>query len=197
MIGNSRTQPEPKVVLVGDSGVGKTAIIQNFITGILGEQTEPTVIATSFKTEIELEDGVKEEISIWDTAGQERFQSLIPLYLRNARGLILVADITAKNNIQTLDTIYMSLNDLDPTCICILAANKIDLDLKKDISDLEKWATDHHFSFTTVSAKTGSGIRELFIKITKLMREATPEQHYFNSKTTLREDPNKKNIPCC
>lgn len=195
MLADSDNQPESKVVLVGDAGVGKTAIIQCFVNGRIDELYDATIVATTFKTTVQLRDGKKEEITIWDTAGQERFQSLIPLYLRNARGLILVADVTAKNNIQTLNAIRTSLTDIDTGCVCILAANKIDLVTNKIFPDLQKWSKEHNFLFTTCSAKTGFGIEDLFLKIANEIHENTVDEEFINNNIVVSNE-NRRRF-CC
>ena len=162
---NSDDLKEIKIVLVGDMGVGKTTIIQRFSTGTFNPRVTPTVGAGSVKCSISLSNGSSIDLTIWDTAGQERYQSLIPLYLRKAKGVILVCDVTRKNTIQTLNAIYTSLTDVDSDCVMLLVGNKIDIEPEKDFSELERWAIDHNMSFLTASAKTGYGINEIFNSI--------------------------------
>ena len=87
------TQREYKVVMVGDSGVGKTSLVEKFYSGGFNEAQHTTVGAAYVKCLVSLNDKTSVTLNLWDTAGQERFQSLIPLYLRNALGLIFVFDL--------------------------------------------------------------------------------------------------------
>lgn len=168
--------PDNKIVMVGDMGVGKTTIIHRYLTGEFNPGENPTIGALSVKTTVSLGDGSTVDLTLWDTAGQERFQSLIPLYLRNARGIVLVCDVTAKNTVQTLDTIYLSLANTDTSTIMYLVANKIDLDVENGAnntySELRQWAADHGMLFMAVSAKTGLGIDDLFLRIGTAIEES-------------------------
>ena len=166
---DSGQPPENKVVFVGDMGVGKTAILQRFITGLFQDQSSPTIGAASQQIDVKMEDGRSMKLTLWDTAGQERYQSLIPLYLRNAKGILFVCDVTAKNTVQTLNVIYTSLSDVDEHTVIYLVGNKIDLEsyntTESDYPELYQWAEDHHMFFRVVSAKTGVGIDSLFTSL--------------------------------
>ena len=82
-----------KLVLLGDTGVGKTSIVTNFVTDQYSPDTEATVGATFLSKTITLEDKVI-RFQIWDTAGQERYKSLARMYYNDAQAAIIVYDIT-------------------------------------------------------------------------------------------------------
>ena len=193
----SGKSPENKVVLVGDMGVGKTAILQRIITGKFSDSSTPTVGAASQHIDVDMGNGQAMDLTLWDTAGQERYQNLIPLYLRNAKGILFVCDVTAKNTVQTLNAIYTSLSDVDKNTAIYLVGNKIDLvsssttDL--DYPELSQWAEDHHMFFRAVSAKTGFGIQELFTSMALSISQLSSSQMTTNPKSLH----SKTHSMCC
>lgn len=161
------TQREYKVVMVGDSGVGKTSLVEKFYSGGFNESQHTTVGAAYVKCLVALNDKTNVTLNLWDTAGQERFQSLIPLYLRNALGIIFVFDLTGENSIHMLDSIYISLQDqLTDDIQILLCGNKVDLkDGDFDLEPFKQWAKKHGTSLMITSAKTGHGVNDLFFEI--------------------------------
>ena len=90
-----------KVVLIGESGVGKTSIIQRFITNIFNPQQKTTGGANFIAKKMEIND-YKIKFEIWDTVGQERFRSLAKVFYNNASVCIMVYDITSKKSFDAL-----------------------------------------------------------------------------------------------
>ena len=88
----SKTTKANKVVIIGDSNVGKTCIIQRFISNSFNT-SKPTIGACHYNKKVQ-----DVEIDIWDTAGQERFKSMIPMYYKGAKAIIVVYDITDANS---------------------------------------------------------------------------------------------------
>ena len=196
--------PPYKIIMIGDSGTGKTSIVYRFTNNAPLNNTEPTIGASLIKKvmEVETSNGIKYlDVNIWDTAGQEKFQCLIPLYLRNASAAIIVADVTREENecIYNLDKYYESVrsdsNNAD-NIIILFAINKIDLEYKDSIkSKYEEWASKVNIPCYSVSAKTGVGISELFEEIaTKIVDNCVsePETQFFN----LQEET-KTQKSCC
>ena len=89
-----------KIVVVGDSAVGKTSIVARYINDTFYPNNESTIGAAFFSKVIESRDGIKDKIEIWDTAGQERYRSLVPMYYREAAGALIVYDVTIKGSLQ-------------------------------------------------------------------------------------------------
>ena len=90
-----------KVVLIGESGVGKTSIIQRFITNIFNPQQKTTGGANFIEKKMEIND-YKIKFEIWDTVGQERFRSLAKVFYNNASVCIMVYNITSKKSFDAL-----------------------------------------------------------------------------------------------
>lgn len=152
-----------KVVIVGDSGVGKTSIINVFAGDEFESLVQPTIVTSNVLKDINI-NGTNITLNIWDTAGQERFQSLIPLYLRAADACVFVADVSDANAIEVLDNVWdLFKQNSDDRCYCILCGNKTDL-VPDDFqtTQFEAWAKNHNMSFVPTSAKTGENIELVF-----------------------------------
>jgi small GTP-binding protein len=127
----------------------------------------PTVGAAHVKTAIQIP-GRTVTLNIWDTAGQEKFQSLMPLYIRNAHGLIFVFDVTCESPVERLATVYDSVDEqISSDMQLLLCANKVDLVLPSDLhlEVVEAWGQNHGMDMTQTSAFTGEGVLKMFAKI--------------------------------
>ena len=97
-----------KVVLIGESGVGKTSIISRYITNTFNSQQLPTTGATFISKTIILEDENSSiKFELWDTAGQERYRSLAKVFYKNAAVCVLVYDITRKSSYEALKNYWI------------------------------------------------------------------------------------------
>ena len=92
----SNNNEENKVVLIGKSGVGKTCIIEQFITNDFNENQDSTISAQFCRKDFEFQGGEKISLDIWDTAGQEKFRALTRIFYKNAKAVIIVYSITNK-----------------------------------------------------------------------------------------------------
>ena len=120
-----------KLLLLGDSGTGKSSLLLRFTDDrFLGENVQTTTIGVDFKVKfVEDENGQKIKLNIWDTAGQERFRTLTSSYYRGAEGVIMVYDVTNQQSFLDLKTVW--LNELKtfadlPTLTLLVVGNKID-----------------------------------------------------------------------
>lgn len=157
-----------KIVTIGDMGVGKTSLINN----IIGDEFNPDVLSTIGASYVQCSFVIEDTtvtLNLWDTAGQERFQSLIPLYMRNADACVYVIDVKRDNNLDMLDSLYNSvINGPDQPRYNILCANKMDLvDDSFSTEEYEIWAKEKKMDFLTTSAKTGLNVDVLFKVIAK------------------------------
>ena len=158
-----------KVVVVGSSGVGKTAIVQHLISGNFREESQPT-IGVEFKSYAIQENGESIKLQIWDTAGQERFRAVSKAYFRNALGAILVFDLT---NRQSFDDLNVWFNDLSTLCApnayIILIGNKVDLEEERQIveSEANAFAQRYDLVYLETSAKNGNNVEEAFVRLGK------------------------------
>ncbi|OHS97022.1 Vacuolar protein sorting-associated protein 21 [Tritrichomonas foetus] len=155
-----------KVVAIGESGVGKTSIINRYSEGTFSANAMPTIGAGYIKCVVPIDD-CEVTLNVWDTAGQERFQSLIPLYTRSSQACIIVFDMSSENALASLEKTYEAVSDLIEFGVYIsISGNKCDM-LTNDFDGaiFEKWAKDKNLSFFRTSAKTGQGIDSLFADV--------------------------------
>lgn len=170
-----------KLVLLGDASVGKSSILMRFLQNKFSDGIETTVgAAFSTKTIESRNRPVKFEI--WDTAGQERFRSLAPMYYRGASGAVVVYDQT---NSVTFDRAQdwvrqVMATSSNPNIVIALAANKMDLDDKKQVAleKAEAFAEREGLLLLETSAKTGKNVSRLFETIAEHLPDEpfVPEQ---------------------
>ncbi|KAK8882345.1 hypothetical protein M9Y10_044987 [Tritrichomonas musculus] len=157
-----------KIVVVGPSGVGKTALVQRLVEGSFQSETQSTV-GVEFKSYIVHLDNQNIKLQIWDTAGQERFKSVSKAYFRNAIGAILVYDIS---NLVTFDDLSIWLTDLQQLCIpnafILLVGNKSDLESSRQvgIQQAQDYAEQNHLEYLEASALNGNNVTETFTRLT-------------------------------
>ncbi|CAM9271044.1 unnamed protein product [Ectocarpus sp. 6 AP-2014] len=122
---------EVKVVLLGDTGVGKSSLVHRFVTNNFKPYSEST-IGASFMSKMIMVDGSPMKFQIWDTAGQEKYHSLAPMYYRGAGAAIVVYDITKMHSFRTLKEWINELQAQGPQDIAIaVAGNKRDLESQR------------------------------------------------------------------
>lgn len=162
-----------KIVVLGCSGVGKTAIVQRFVENRFTEDGTSTV-GVEFKAHTVNTGEGPIKLNIWDTAGQERFKSVSRAYFRNAVGAILVFAIDQKSSFTELDTWLDDLHKLAaPNASVILVGNKCDLTAERQVSDSEvrEYATRHGLQYLEASAKTANNINETFVRLALSINE--------------------------
>lgn len=190
-----------KLIILGDTGVGKTSIISRRIYQRFDDNVPLTVGVSNF-TITEKIKGKDIELKVWDTAGQEQYASLIPMFSRNSDVCILCCDVTTPNSFDHLEMWKTKLNDSGCDPPIILAINKMDL----SSDNFEKIYEDHSKTlekFDTilyVSAKINSGIADLFQLAAEKAYEYAQNNHKTHSKTV--QDMNINNGPqdnkkCC
>lgn len=156
-----------KVVLMGDSGVGKSSIVLRFVADNFKQDEDPTIGAAYMSKMIQISDKPI-KFNIWDTAGQERYQSLAKMYYRDANAAILVYDITRSSSFEGLERWYNELRDNGPKGITIaIAGNKEDLVEREEVDadHAKRFAESIGAIYVKTSAKTNFGLETLFNQI--------------------------------
>ena len=164
---SQKKPPSCKVVLVGDSGVGKTCIISRYISGAFN-QNSPSTNGASYASKLITFDELKKSISldIWDTAGQEKYKSLTKFFYKDAAVAILVYDVTNRNSFESMKNFwYGQIKDFGSKNIILgVAGNKCDMYDKEEVNESEGKAFAESIGafFEITSAKNNTGINELF-----------------------------------
>ena len=153
-----------KLLLLGDSAVGKSSLLMRYTEGKF-EQNFVITIGVDFRMKTIVKEGQTLRVQVWDTAGQERFRTITPAYYRSAMGVVLCYDITDEN---TFKNIAYWLQNLDTHGTAdvqkILIGNKADLESKRKVSKEKGFdlAKEHNMQFIETSAKNGEGVEEAF-----------------------------------
>ena len=155
-----------KIVLLGEAGVGKTSIINRYISGSFSQIVMTSTASSFFSKKIELDDKKKIKLQIWDTAGQERYRSLAKIFYQSAAVAVLVYDVTLKRSFEQLKEFWVNeIKENAPDNIIIaIAANKSDDYYNQDVktSEGKELAKSLDAIFVCTSAKLGNGIEQLF-----------------------------------
>ena len=167
-----------KIILVGNSGVGKTSIINRFYDNSYTNTMFPTIAMNYIEKPLDIK-GKKIKVSIWDTAGQEQYKSCNKLFIKNSKIVIFVYDISKKLSFVELEFWYNTIkNELGESPLLGLVGNKADLIDREEITEEEgsKRAEEWDAYFSLLSAKTDKkGIDKYFKKITQLFLESNKQ----------------------
>ena len=153
-----------KLVLIGDSGVGKTNILSRYLTNQFSSSTQPTV-GVEFGSKIIKKGEKLIKLQIWDTAGQERYKSITSAYYKGAKGAYVVYDISRKSTFDNVDKWINELkNNGSEDVFILLVGNKSDLNDQREISEEEvkKKAEVYNIAFCETSALKGNNIEFAF-----------------------------------
>ena len=153
-----------KLVLIGDSGVGKTNILSRYLTNQFSASTQPTV-GVEFGSKIIKKGEKLIKLQIWDTAGQERYKSITSAYYKGAKGAFVVYDISRKSTFDNVDKWINELkNNGSEDVFILLVGNKSDLNDQREISEEEvkKKAEVYNIAFCETSALKGNNIEFAF-----------------------------------
>jgi len=162
-----------KLLLIGDSGVGKSCLLLRFADNTYTDSYIST-IGVDFKIRTLDIDGKTVKLQIWDTAGQERFRTITSSYYRGAHGIIVVYDVTDK---VSFNNVKQWLGEIDRyACQSVnklLVGNKADLIEKKvvDYNESKEFADSLGISFLETSAKSAQNVEEAFLTMTRQIKE--------------------------
>eukprot|EP01103_Thecamoeba_quadrilineata_P017618 TRINITY_DN6328_c0_g1_i1.p1 TRINITY_DN6328_c0_g1~~TRINITY_DN6328_c0_g1_i1.p1 ORF type:complete len:220 (-),score=40.10 TRINITY_DN6328_c0_g1_i1:187-813(-) len=158
-----------KIILVGDSGVGKSCLLNRFTDNEFSDAMMST-IGVDFKFRTVDIAGKKLKLQLWDTAGQERFRTITANYYRGSHGIILVYDVT---NIDSFNNISQWIHEIKSQTkgkgIMMLVGNKSDLESKRavDFSTAQEYALRYGLTYLESSALENKKIDDLFYTLSK------------------------------
>ena len=169
-----------KYVIIGDSGVGKSNILLQYINGKFNEDFKATVGVEFGAKNIEI-NGRIYRIQIWDTAGQENFRSIARAYYKNSICACIVYDITSRNSFNSVQSWIDDCTKQTPKSILLLLiGNKNDLNDKREVQyeEGEKFDKKKNMIFLETSAKTGNNIDKIFEKSVKKIDQNIIDNKY-------------------
>ena len=156
-----------KIIIVGDSGVGKSNILGRYINNEFKQDTKSTVGVEFASKKVTVND-VNIKLQIWDTAGQERYRSITSAYYKGSKGCFIVYDITSSQSFENIEKWYEEISKTgDKSLSIILIGNKCDLEdeRKVTIEMGENKARDINCPFFETSALNNIRIEEVFQKM--------------------------------
>ena len=186
-----------KIILIGDTNVGKTSIISKYLTGVFPDSSSsiPTIAAEFATKIIQIKEGGYIKAQIWDTAGQERYKSITYHHYRKSAGGLIVYDITKRSSFENISSWLSELRQLaDKECIIALIGNKLDIvqknEKKREVTkeEAQTFAYLNHLLFYETSAYNDDKINDIFEEILQNIYNERRKIYSFN------RDNNDKNI---
>ena len=160
---------QKKVCMLGATGVGKTSLVSRFVTSLFSD-SYITTIGVKVDKKVMAVDGQDVTLVLWDIYGEDEFQTVRPSYLRGASGYLLVADGTRQLTLDTARQLQQTAEGVVGTVPFILVLNKADLAEEWRVDDRGLWKlAEAGWSIIKTSAKTGDGVEDAFMKLTKRM----------------------------
>ena len=188
-----------KVILIGNSGVGKTSLLMKYMDGEISSDIKCTITADFKIKSINLDLLTSVQMTIWDTCGQEKYKSITKQYFEDVDGIILIYDVSDNNSFRDLNK---WLNEIKKNCLknvsIILCANKVDIVWREvSFEDGKNFAKDNDLLFCETSSKDGINIDFLFEKLAKdIIRKKMNEKKKFgkNSRENISLNSSTKGI---
>ncbi|KPI87200.1 putative small Rab GTP binding protein [Leptomonas seymouri] len=171
-----------KLVLLGESGVGKSSVVQRLMKNNFSDNIVSTVGASFFRFTCSVDEATAVHFDIWDTAGQERFKSLASMYYRGAAAAMVVFEINVADTFEKAKFWVCELHANSPETIVILIGNKRDLESERQVSlaEAQQGAAEMNALYMETSARSGEGVQEAFEAVARKLVET-------NSAATVRE----------
>lgn len=185
-----------KIVMIGDSGVGKTNIMTKFSRNVFSQTSKATIGVDFASRNISIDDKYI-KIQIWDTAGQERYRAITSSYYRNSSGIMLVYDITNEDTFRHCTKWLTELkSNIGANIPILLIGNKNDIIYQRTVSEniAAEFAKNSGLMFMETSALDGNNIDEAFSVLAKHIYDATIKT-IENEKPELKAEDILKYVP--
>ncbi|CAG2053866.1 unnamed protein product [Timema podura] len=209
-----------QVMLLGDSGVGKTCLLVRFRDGLFLSGNFISTVGIDFRNKVVLVDQSKVKLQIWDTAGQERFRSVTHAYYRDAHALLLLYDVTNKTSFDNIrawlgeireyaqdDVVIMllgkKLQTVEPQGAILCPGNKADCGSERLVrkEEGERLAREYNVTFMETSARTGMNVELTFMAVAKDLKSrkcaGNSDEAKFNVQDYVREQAQRGSCPPC
>ena len=199
-----------KLILLGDSGVGKTSLLSRYMDESFIASKPCTVTADYKIKSLKIDDSTTVEITIWDTCGQEKYRAMTRQFFKDAHGIILMFDVCDKRSFSDLDIWLDEIKKNTPKddVSIVLCGNKIDLKFRNiSFEEANNFAKNHGLFYSETSAKEGNNIEVAFEKVTKDIIEKMGKKNKLvnqykenvslNDNNVKKERKREKDVKCC
>ena len=164
-----------KICIFGDGGVGKTTLVNRYVTGVFHEGTHMTIGIEFHIKKLEIE-SKKVTLQLWDFACEDQFRFLLPSYVKGASGGIFMYDITRESSLSNLSQWFEVFKEgVNQQIPIIMAGGKVDLEYKRVIPReiaTEIAEKNNFYAFVECSAKDGKNIEIIFTTLARAMMES-------------------------
>ena len=161
-----------KIILLGDSGVGKTNLISRYISNSFDENTRATIGVEFFCKNFRINKKRTIKVEIWDTAGQERYKAITSVYYKGAKGAFIVYDITSRKTFENIDKWIGEIKERTTDDVkLIIIGNKTDLNNEREVKSEEALIKyqDMDIPLIETSALEDTNVNEAFINLIKIV----------------------------
>ncbi|XP_078487243.1 ras-related protein Rab-12-like [Ciona intestinalis] len=196
-----------QMILIGDRNVGKTCFLERYTDDLFREESKSTV-GIDFRIKTVTVGGRRIRLQIWDTAGQERFNSITTAYYRNARGILLLYDVTNPESYRNITKWMKLIEEYGRSDVEVaIVGNKADLEnVQVNTHKARNFAENCGFIFYETSAKASLNVDTVFVNLIYKILKQIPQPHERNpqirrktmTSQALCEDVNaKRSYKCC
>ena len=198
MSDNNSSDSVYKIILLGDSTVGKTCFLMRYTDNTFQEIHMSTIGLDYRLKTMTLNSGKQVKVQIWDTAGQDRFRAITKNYYKGAHGIILIYDVTNQLTFENVTNWINQIKEEASDKVTIfLVGNKIDDEKNRKVNteEGEKLAQDFKLKFYETSAKIGTNVEATFKSLVQIIDEVSAQNNNLKGGKLTKNDGKKKN--CC
>jgi len=189
-----------KIILIGDSGVGKSSLLLRYIKNMYDNNYLAT-IGIDFYVKRFMIDEIKYKLHIYDLAGQEIYKSIVNTFYRHGKGILLLFDITNRQSFKSLDIWIENIKTHSiENPVIFLIGTKTDLtDIRKiSYDEAKNFADNLGIDYYEISSKNNINIQDIFINLAQKVKIQTDiEQEIYNKKTNINITNKEINYKCC
>lgn len=189
-----------KIIVIGESGVGKTYMTRTYIHGKCAQKEPSQTVGAEVSTKIAITNGYKLKLEIWDTMGQEKYGALVKTWFRFARGAIIMYDITELDSYEMVSKQWVEhvLTYCDPDVVVMLVGNKTDLENDRQVSyeRASNYATARNFLFNETCSFNAHSCMRVFEMLAYEMTKVFASDLENLNKTSSEKEVIKFNNHC-
>jgi Ras-related protein Rab-1A len=176
-LSSNKDEKRYKIIIIGDSNVGKTALFWRFTEGDFLAEKDTQVTTIDFKIKnIQLKDKPA-KLYIWDTAGQEKYRSIVSTYFKGCHGVLMVFDLSSERSFKNIKEQWYDLcRTKADKAVIILLGNKSDLERRVSEAEISEWCTLHKIRYLSTSVKNNTNVEESFMTLARMIVEYEARQ---------------------